>query len=252
MTATNVSVIALISVSLLMPVTAFGQVTLDQLAGYQKRIDAAALAGDAAALEATQSKLGQETGSGVEADLLEYYRAYVSYRRAELATGDKKTAKRQLNACIDTLRDLVERRPSMAEAHALRATCYGASTQYYMLRAAGRGMASGKAMDRALALEPENPRVVFQHAMSYYGRPAAFGGDKAVARERFKEAAELFSDWQPPGPGWPSWGEAETWVFIARLDHAAGETESARRAYAKALDLAPNFQAAQEEQSLLR
>ena len=78
----------MLSVGLLTSVTALGQVTLDQLAEYQERINAAALAGDMAELEATQSELVQQTGTGIEADLLDYYRAYASYRRGELAAGD--------------------------------------------------------------------------------------------------------------------------------------------------------------------
>jgi tetratricopeptide (TPR) repeat protein len=208
----------------------------------QRRIQVAFHTRDLAAIRHIRDELADAEDS----DLLGYYRAYSSYRIGELSAADKKAAKTALNECINELKAVVTRNPQMAEAFALQATCYGASAQYYMLRAATRGVASGKALERALELGPENPRVIFQDALGYYSRPGAFGGDKDKALQRFLEAAARFQAAPDRSLGWPAWGEAESYLYIGRLEAAAGRAEQARAAFQKGLELAPGYLDVQE------
>jgi tetratricopeptide (TPR) repeat protein len=208
----------------------------------QQRIQVAFHARDLAGIRHIHDELADAEDSA----LLGYYRAYSSYRIGELSGADKKAAKTALNECINELKAVVSGDPQMAEAFALQATCYGTSTQYYMLRAATRGVASGKALERALELGPENPRVIFQDALGYYSRPGAFGGDKDKALERFREAAARFRAAPAASIGWPAWGEAESYLYIGRLEAAAGRAEQARAAFETGLDLAPGYLDIQE------
>ncbi len=213
-----------------------------QVTALRDGIDEAVLVGNGDALAGFAAKLDDAQG-----DWVDYYRAYVDYRQSQFAGTSKKKAKAFLNSCIDTLKGLVKRRPDLAEAHALHASCYGNSAQFYMLRAAARGSSANKALQQALKLGSGNPRVLLQDAQSLIFRPAIFGGDKEKAMERLKLAAELFPNWQSPDPEAPVWGEAETWLFIARLHRDAGDTDQARAAFEKALTVAPDYQVAREE-----
>jgi tetratricopeptide (TPR) repeat protein len=78
-------------------------------------------------------------------------------------------------------------------------------------------------------------------------RPAIFGGDKTKAMELLKLAAEVFPNWRSPDQEAPVWGEAETWLCIARLHREAGSEDLARAAYNKALEIAPDYRAALDE-----
>ena len=222
------------------PLLALEQTT--QVMAVRDGIDQAVLIGDGDALAGYREQLAT-----LEGDWVDYYRAYVDYRSSQLAGTKKKQAKALLNSCIDTLKGLVKRRPDLAEAHALQASCYGNSTRFYMLRAAARGSASNKALNQALKLGSGNPRVLLQDAQSLIFRPAIFGGDKEKAMERLKLAVDIFPNWQSPDPEAPVWGEAEAWISIARLHGEAGDADQAREALEKALNVAPNFRAAQAE-----
>lgn len=213
-----------------------------QVMALRDGIDKAVLVGDSESLAGFGAQLADAQG-----DWVDYYRAYIDYRQFQFAGKSKKAAKAFVNSCIDTLSDLVKRRPDLAEAHALHASCYGNSAQFYMLRAAARGSSSKKALQQALKLGSGNPRVLLQDAQSLIFRPAIFGGDKEKAMDRLKLAAELFPNWQSPDPEAPVWGEAETWLFIARLYRDGGDSDQARVAFEKALTVAPDYQVAREE-----
>lgn len=213
-----------------------------QVMAIRDGIDEAVLIGDGDALAGYGAQLDD-----VQGDWVDYYRAYVDYRSSQLAGTSKKQAKAFLNSCIDTLTELVKRRPDLAEAHALHASCYGNSTRFYILRAAARGSSSSKALKQALKLGSGNPRVLLQDAQSLMFRPAIFGGDKEKAMGRLKLAVELFPNWQSPDPEAPVWGEAEAWLSIARLHREAGDSNQAREAFNKALSMAPSYKLAREE-----
>jgi tetratricopeptide (TPR) repeat protein len=213
-----------------------------QVMAVRDGIDAAVLAADGEALTGFGEQL-----AGLQGDWADYYRAYIDYRRSQLPDIDKKAAKQALNDCIDRLKDLLERRPELAEAHALQASCYGNSAAYYRLRAMARGSAANKALEQARELGADNPRVLLQDAQSLMYRPALFGGDKDKAMELLQLAAEGFPDWQSPDAEAPVRGEAETWLSIARLHREAGQEDQAREALEKALAVAPSYQAAKLE-----
>lgn len=213
-----------------------------QVMAIRDGIDEAVLIGDGDALAGYGEQLDAAQG-----DWVDYYRAYVDYRSSQLAGTPRKQAKAFLNSCIATLTELVKRRPDLAEAHALHASCYGTSAKFYMLRAAARGSSSSKALKQALKLGSGNPRVLLQDARSLIFRPAILGRDKEKAMERLKLAVELFPNWQSPDPEAPVWGEAEAWLSIARLHREAGDPDQAREAFNKALSVAPSYRVAREE-----
>ncbi|QYJ67445.1 hypothetical protein [Flavobacterium litorale] len=59
---------------------------------------------------------------------------------------------------------------------------------------------------KALAIAPENPRVVFSKAEFDMGTAAYFGNDTTAMCEDVKRAVELFATFKAPTPFYPSWG----------------------------------------------
>ena len=215
----------------------------ESLVEIRDRIDRAVVTRDLAALEETAKQLEKS-----DADLADYYLAYTQFRLGTLiGASDKKQAKKHLNRCIDILKPLLKAGPDDAELVGLQSTCYGSSTAYYMLRAAGRGMNANKFMKQALEIDPENPRVLMLDGISLYARPKALGGNKDKALERFTAAAENFRDWQAPAEDAPVWGQAENWMYLGRTYRALEQLDKAREHYAKALELEPDFALAREE-----
>lgn len=218
----------------------------------RSQIDDAYFARDAARIDAVRAELLAPGRSADEADTALYYAAYARFRQSLVAAADKKAARRYLDGCIEDLETLVSRRPDNARAHAMLASCYGTSAQYYLVRAAGRGIQAGSHLDEARRLAPDDPWVILQDAISDYSRPAAFGGDKERAREKLQRAAALFAASHAPGEASGVWGEAEAWLYLGRLHRDAERPAEARQAFEKALALAPGNRDARDELAALK
>ncbi len=69
---------------------------------------------------------------------------------------------------------------------------------------------SGKVMvlyEKALALAPDNPRVVFSKAEWHMGSARYFGQDTAPYCKDVELSLELFANFKPESPFHPSWGK---------------------------------------------
>lgn len=63
------------------------------------------------------------------------------------------------------------------------------------------------AIDKAIRLNPENPRPYYLRAITLLNMPEAFGGGAAVAKPLFEKAKEKFGNFKPKSPIWPDWGK---------------------------------------------
>jgi tetratricopeptide (TPR) repeat protein len=173
-------------------------------------------------------------------DLAIYLGAYTRLRQSQLAADRKEQARHYLEDCITALEALLKRRNDDAEARALLGSCYGASSRYYFLGAAWRGLEAGRQISVAVEQAPESAWVVFQDGVSDYEKPMVVGGSKKRAISKLTRAAGLFAASRSPGSAQPVWGEAETWLYIGRAHLALGETEAAREALQTGLAMAPD------------
>lgn len=64
-----------------------------------------------------------------------------------------------------------------------------------------------KSLDKALELNPDNPRVYFLRASMTFHTPEAYGGGAAKALPLFRTASEKFSTFKPKTPISPNWGK---------------------------------------------
>ena len=204
------------------------------------QLDDAVIRGNGDRIAALADAFADEDGA-----LADYYAAYAHYRLGELYFENNKRGKKYLNECIDILKPVVKSDAAFGEAHALLETCYGVSAPFYMLRAATRGVAANGEMEKALKADPDNPRVMLAEGISLYFRPGAFGGDKERAKQRIAEALERFSDYQPVRADGPVWGEAEAWLYLARIARDEGNDDVVLEAFGRSLSAAPSFKAAQ-------
>lgn len=211
------------------------------------RAQAAYFAGSAAEL----IKLGDSIGAWAKSSNSreQYAYAFVQFRVLQLSVIAKRKddATKSGDACIGALDGLLKREPKSAEGHALQSACFGYLANLGGFAAIRNGSRSGKSMEAALAIEPRNPRVVLVDGFGVYFRPKFVGGDKAKGCQRFTEAATGFEAARTTGV--PSsmgidWGAAEAYYWVGRCAKDAGDTAGARRAFDKALGIAPDFVAA--------
>ena len=211
----------------------------ESLLPYRDRIEQGYNARDNHLIEVAIADLRKAGISSDQEDLATYYTAFARLRQSAIPGTEKGRARDYLEQCIDELELLLERRSDYAQARALYASCLGASANYYVLKAATRGIAAGREMTAALKLAPDNPWVVFQDAVSDFLTPAIFGGNRTRALDKLRRAEQLFVASRPAGSMEPVFGESETWLYTGRVYLAEGKKDKAKEALETARTLAP-------------
>ena len=186
--------------------------------------------GDAAALQAIQADLTAD-------DL--YTTAYANYRLAEVLLGDKekKLADDALEDAVDQLKATVENESDSAEAFALLSLCQGMRIGIKPYKGMFLGPASRRNVDKAMELEPENPRAHFANGVSLLNTPKMFGGGNAKAITEFSTALELYAASEQGGN---NWGKVDTYVWRGQAFYRAEEFDRALADWQAALALAPD------------
>ena len=108
--------------------------------------------------------------------------------------------------------------PDESELYALQAFIYPGRM---VVDPMGRGMelmgALNRALDKAIGLNPENPRPYYLRAITLLNMPEDFGGGAAVAKPLFETAREKFESFRPESPIWPDWGKEMNEEELNRL-----------------------------------
>lgn len=98
--------------------------------------------------------------------------------------------------------------PDESELYALQAFLYpGRITVDPMGRGPELIGKMNDAIDKAIRLNPENPRPYYLRAITLLNMPEAFGGGAVVAKPLFEKAKEKFDKFNSKSPIWPDWGK---------------------------------------------
>ena len=93
------------------------------------------------------------------------------------------------------------------------------ATQQMLVDPQSRWMTNGKdagtALQKGLALDPNNPRLYYLQGMSLFGTPAQFGGGKDKAKPVFEKSIALYKSAQPK-PLYPTWGQKQAEDMLAQ------------------------------------
>ena len=128
------------------------------------------------------------------------------------ATTDKDANAAKINAYL-----------AKAEAIEKNAETYAvenmAATQQMLVDPQTRWATNGKdaaaALQKGLALDPNNPRLYYLQAMSLFGTPSQYGGGKDKAKPVFEKSIALYKSAQPK-PLYPTWGLAQAEGMLAQ------------------------------------
>jgi hypothetical protein len=93
------------------------------------------------------------------------------------------------------------------------------ATQQMLVDPQNRWMTNGKdaseALQKGLAMDPNNPRLYYLQGMSMFNTPAQFGAGKDKAKPLFEKSVALFKVAQPK-PLYPNWGQKEAENMLAQ------------------------------------
>ena len=206
-----------------------------------REIESASQAADSVRLRSAIALLDRALTVAPGDTLLLYYKGLGLYRRAGIMTGLERNAdaRRALEEADDVLTQLTDRRPS-ADALALHSAVIGQIIGLSGNPLAGMrlGPRSGRLMDRAVEMGPNNPRVWLLKGLSSMFTPALFGGGLDDAERHLRKATELFASERAVAPA-PSWGHPDAWIWLGQTYERMKKPAQARAAYQRALELAP-------------
>lgn len=173
--------------------------------------------------------------------LLNYYIAYCDYRLTNYAFGenDKKAARRYVSDGIKKLKACVNEKSDCADAYALLSSFYGKKIALSPWSGFWNGPKSGRMIEKAFSLEPNNPRTHLISGISAFYTPEKWGGGKEMAKEALGKAIELFND-ENVEAIMPDWGHSESYGWLGLLELAMGDTDKAKINYMKALEIDPD------------
>ncbi len=189
---------------------------------------------DISALEGIRAQLNAEDANDA------YLAAYIDWRLAGiyLSNADEDAADTVLERAHETLEALVKQTPDSAEGWALLSSTYG---MWIGVKPWPRGpMMGGKAdaaIERAMELEPENPRVLIVYAIGKLNTPPAFGGSRKKAIDALDRAIAILD---AHGPGRYAWGVADAYIWRGIAEQREGNLERAAADFDAALVAVPS------------
>ncbi len=169
-----------------------------------------------------------------------YYLALCEYRLATLFAATPGEQAECINRTIEHLKEAIELEDNFSDAYALLASAYGQKLSLKPHLGMALGPETKRVLEKSKRLDGNNPRVVLIDGMSDYYTPAMFGGDKKRAISKMEQALELFAKEEIRDPFQPSWGYDEACAHLGIMRQEGGDTEGAREAFVKALDVNPN------------
>jgi len=141
---------------------------------------------------------------------------------------DKKAAQSWIDSAIENAQRAIVINDKASDAHALLADLYGNKIGLGGVLAATRyGARVTSECERALELDPNNPRIYLVLGRKYLFAPKMFGGSLDKAVESFQEAITLD----------PKCDEGFVWLAIAY--RKKGDSQNAAKALQRALRLNP-------------
>ncbi|TCN70567.1 hypothetical protein [Acetobacteroides hydrogenigenes] len=134
-----------------------------------------------------------------------YYMAYCKIMQAFSLKGE------QIDALLDevdpVLAQLQKANPNESEILVLAAM---SSQARISVSPMSRGMKytqiATELLEKAIAMNPENPRAYMLKAMGIAHTPAVFGGGKDKAKPLFELAKQKFTSFKAPSSIYPTWG----------------------------------------------
>ncbi|MDZ7776936.1 MAG: tetratricopeptide repeat protein [Bacteroidales bacterium] len=205
---------------------------------YDSTIKQAFMKGQMEKWDTTISKMEQEYFQTNDAELLFHLTTAAYGLTGYLLGNDKeKAGEEMLEKTTAYCQKLKETRYS-TQAYAIEAGTYGYRISLKPFKAMAYGRKNQRAIEKAMALDDENPMVWMEKGNAYYHMPGIFGGSYKKAISCFIKAIELYK--KAPGK-YPEWLLLNAMVWLGKAYDGNGEEDDARAIYRQALQLEPQF-----------
>lgn len=206
-------------------------------------IESAVRSGNLAGIQSANVLLDRALTAFPDDPLLLHYAGYALYREGTLSLR-KPSTRAASGAMFDSSAVLLARSAEklpLAETYALESAVYGQmiGASSNPLTGMTLGPKAGSALDRAMQLGPQNPRVWLIRGISAMFTPSAYGGGLDKAESYLSQALKLY-DTDAPKPPLPAWGHAEVYLWLGQVYLKEGKRDAAHDAFASAAKLEPD------------
>jgi uncharacterized membrane protein len=227
-------VLSAVLVLLAAPRVTLAQSNLDSLIDrHRVALESSVSKGDGAAIANVRQQLARLVAAHPSNGLLLHYLGYAWYRAATVdGAANRKAALDSAAAALERSARVLK----LAETHALLSTVIGQQIGKSPWKGMLRGSSIANEIEKAMRLDPENPRVALQQGINAFHTPPSFGGGIERARAALERAIALFPRHRTRAP-FPAWGHAEAWAWLGRTRARAGDSSGALAAYETALQI---------------
>jgi tetratricopeptide (TPR) repeat protein len=198
-----------------------------------------------ASLRTRAAKLSDDPDLGYLAD---YWSGFASWRIVANGASTKMSsdeAKAHLGSAVVDFESSLRKRCDFADAYASAAAVHGWLAAYNRSDQAEMNKEVEnfkRLLNKALELEPSNPRTLWIQAVPYIVLPPERGGNVDRAIELYHKMIENAGPLRPDSP-LPDWGKVEAWMSLANahLKKPAPDLEAAQEEARAALRLQPDW-----------
>ena len=171
-----------------------------------------------------------------------YYLAYADYSISVMVMSKNKTqAAQYIDEAINYADKTLRVNSKSAETLALLGTIYGIKISLDNQDMMVYGPKSNQVIAQALALAPDNPRVLLQAGINKMYTPEFYGGSKTEALRLFAKAVSIFDSSSGMDSLKPDWGRLESLAWLGRCYAEQKDFAKAVGVYKKALSENPDY-----------
>ena len=177
------------------------------------------------------------------AEMVHYYIGYTDYEIGirYLFQQNKKSAKKHIYEGIEHLEKAIKLKDDFAEAYALLSLLLVYKIDNLSILSAFSSHSKAKKyIEKALELEPENPRVLFIAGYITYYTKEVYGGDKEKGLKYFQKSVDAFETYNPPQRFYPDWGIVRANYHLGFSNMELGNLDEAQKCFEKVLEMSPD------------
>jgi len=176
--------------------------------------------------------------------LVQYYLAYGWYQLYSFST-DKSFETRPdfLQKAVEFAEASIAANNQFSEAWIILGNAFGIKADNGFFSAIRYAPKAKNRLEKALELDPSNPRAAMYVGVANLYKPGMLGGSTEKAIEMLIRSVELFETRKgKKGHAlWPNWGHAEAYAWLGLAYEQNDDFESAKEAYYAALFINPNY-----------
>ncbi len=173
--------------------------------------------------------------------MVNYYLGFVDYMLSRTAVEEKNNddMKKYTESALSLLDKATDVKDDFADAYIMKMAVQGNRWQYEPDKMNDIIAKTQEAKDRAMKLEPENPRYYLVDGYMTFYTPESFGGGVDKAQGMFEKSWGYFKTYKPKDETYPNWGNDQAAGMIAMCFIKNDKKDEAKKWIDAALEVKP-------------